>query len=345
MAKRPVGDLSLSMKKAFKKMKGNDTFQLGDDFSPLVLDDVLSTGLPNLDKILAVASDGRWGVPVGKIMSIKSKPSVGKTTFLLRLADQCIARGGAVYFIESEHALDITYARKLSKNVDSFLITQPETLEEAFESAKVAVTLCEKARSVDKSDAPFLIIMDSFSGFTTGAELSGSFGTSGKALGEHARIASLACRKLTGPIARAKATLILSHQVKSRLGVFWGNNETNIGGDAFNYHDSICLNFYRGMTIKDKKKEVLGHYGTAKTTKNKLFTPHKSVKFKIINGNGFNRSFAILDFLILHRHVIKKGAWFHFKADRSLKWQGADGFVAFMKTSGEAKKLTKGYLK
>ena len=334
-------DLSSSMRETIAKTKGVEILSLRDDTTPLVVPDVLSTGLPNLDKILCLSERGQWGLPVGRIISIKSKPSVGKTTLLLRIADQAVKRGGAAHIIESERALDLKYARKVCSSVDNFFITQPDTLEEAFDTIQIALQMCQKARLVNKNTAPFVIIMDSFSGFPPLAEAEGDFSKSGKALGEHARIASMACRKLTGPLAKAGAILILSHQTKSKIGVYWGSTETNIGGDALNYHDSICLNLYRTTAIKDSKKRIMGHHGIIRTTKNKLHLPFREAKFMMVNGKGFSKNFAILDFLIGKRCVIKKGGWFHFKEDKELKWQGFDSFVEFVKSSKKAKRLIK----
>jgi recombination protein RecA len=327
-----------------KSKKEIDILSLGDDSTPLVVKDVLSTGLPNLDKILSRSADGRWGLPVGKIVSLKSKPSVGKTTFLLRVAEEALRRGGAAHIIESEHALDLKYARKICPSVDSFFITQPDTLEDAFDAAKNALEICLKARTKD-NNAPFVIVFDSFSGFSPAAELDGDFSTSGKAMGQHARLASMACRKLTGMVAKANAIMLLSHQTKSKIGVFWGSTETNIGGAAFDFHDSICLNLYRTTAIKDDKKRIAGHYGIIKTTKNKLYPPHREVKFKMVNGKGFSKAFAILDYLIENRIVLKKGGWFHFKEDSSLKWQGADGFNTFLKGSKKARSIAREAIK
>ena len=327
-----------------KSKKDIDILSLGDDSTPLVVTDVLSTGLPNLDHVLSCSVDGRWGLPVGKIVSLKSKPSVGKTTFLLRVAEEALKRGGAAHIIESEHALDLKYARKICPSVDSFFITQPDTLEDAFDAAKNALEICLKTRTED-NNAPFVIIFDSFSGFSPAAELDGDFGTGGKAMGQHARLASMACRKLTGMVAKANAIMLLSHQTKSKIGVFWGSAETNIGGSAFDFHDSICLNLYRTTAIKDSKKRIAGHYGIIKTTKNKLYPPHREVKFKMVNGGGFNRAFAILDYLIEEKVIIKRGGWFNFKKDSSLKWNGVDKFSDFLKGSRKARAIVKGALK
>jgi len=317
---------------------------LADPSTPLVVEDVLSTGLPNLDRILARSKDGRWGLPVGRIVSIKSKPNVGKSSFLLKVALEAYKRGGAVHIVESEHALDLDYARKICAPVKSFLISQPDTLEDAFRAIEIAVDMCLLARQKTGIAAPYLIIMDSFSGFTTQAESDGDFTTKGKSLGEHARLAALACRKLTGPIAKSKAIFLISHQTKSKLGVFWGNPETNIGGDAFNFHDSICLSLYRTNAIKDSKKRIAGHFGLIKTTKNKLFPPHRSVKFKIINGRGFSRNFAVLDFLLERKYIVRRGGWFKMKADPTLKFQGINEFSQFLKDNKEAKTIILGYL-
>jgi recombination protein RecA len=347
MAEKKAKEISLAsaMRETINKTEGADTLFLGDDFTPLMVKAVLPTGLINLDRILSTSEDSNWGLPVGRIISVKAKPSVGKTTFLLTIAEQAIKMGGAVHFIESEHALDLKYARKICSSVDQFFITQPDTLEQAFDAANMAVNACQKARITSKTDAPFVIIMDSFSGFSPSAELAGDFSSSGKALGEHARLASMACRKLTGPLSKAKALLVLSHQTKSKLGVFWGNNETNIGGLAFDYHDSICLSLYRNRAIKDSNNRVIGHYGTIRTSKNKLFPPHREAKFKLINGKGFSSTFSILDFLITHEEVVKKGGWFHFKKNKELRWQGVDGFTSFVKENKEAKILIRKLIK
>ena len=348
--KDEVVDLSSLMREEMNKMttKGKKVAAfmqcLEDDATPLVVNDTLSTGLPNLDRVLSVSKDGRWGLPVGRIVSIKSKPSVGKTTLLLRIAEQAVRRGGAAHIVESEHALEIEYARKVCPSVDKFFITQPDTLEEAFNAIDSALTLCQKARK-NKSNAPFVIIVDSFSGFPPASELEGDFSTGGKALGEHARLASIACRKLTGPLAKANAILVLSHQTKSKIGVFWGSSETNIGGDAFNFHDSISINLYRTNAIKDENKMIIGHFGIMKTAKNKLYPPHREVKFKVINGVGFSKTFSILDYLLFSGVLIKNGGWFHFRGHTDLKWQGMDGFGEFYKSSKEARILERKALK
>ena len=327
------------------KKDSSGIMPLTDPSEPLAVKDTLTTGLPNLDRKLAVSVRGRWGLPVGKIVSVKSKPAIGKSSFLLMVALQAYKRGGAVHIVESEHALDMSYAQRICPPVKNFFISQPDDLEGAFNAIEEAVSICSDSRKKTGSTAPFIIIVDSFSGFTTVGEQAGDFSTGGKALGEHARIASMACRKLTGAIDKAKVILILSHQLKSKIGTFWGSPDTNIGGDAFNYHDSICIKFYKTASIKDSKKRVIGHYGMATTTKNKLIPPFQNARIKVINGKGFVRNFAILDYFIDTKKVIKKGAWFNFRADRSLKWQGVDNFEPFLKESKEARILAKKYLK
>jgi len=330
----------------YKGKESHSIMSLADPSDPLTVKQCLPTGLPNLDRVLAVSESGIWGLPVGKIISVKSKPNVGKTSFLLKVASQAYKRGGAVAIVESERALDMSYVRRLNGlEVDHYMISQPDYLEEAFDTIDYLLDLCIKKRTEAGVESPFLIIVDSFSAFPPRSELEGGFEIKGRALGEHARIASLACRKLTGKIDKAKAILLLSHQFKSKIGTFWGSPNTNIGGDAFNYHDSICISLYRTAAIKDKKGIISGHFGIAKTTKNKLYPPHREIKFKVINGRGFSRDFAILDFLIENGVIKKKGAWFNFSEDKSLKWQGLNNFSAFIKTSKKAKNLIKENLK
>lgn len=338
-----LNSLSKEILNGVRKAKDSvNIMALADPSDPLTVKQCLPTGLPNLDRVLCVSESGAWGLPVGKIISVKSKPAVGKTSFLLKVANQAYKRGGAVAIIESERALDMNYVRKLNGiEVDHYMISQPDFLEEAFETIDSVLNICIERRKSVGTESPFLIIVDSFSAFPPKSELEGGFETKGKALGEHARIASLACRKLTGKIDKAKAILLLSHQFKSKIGTFWGSPNTNIGGEAFNYHDSICISLYKTTTIKDDKGIVAGHFGIAKTTKNKLYPPHREVKFKVINGKGFSKDFAILDFLIGNRTIIKKGAWFHFYEDKDLKWQGLNNFSNFMKTNKKARILAK----
>ena len=338
-----LNPLSESIINGVYKGKGDfNIMSLADPSDPLTVKQCLPTGLPNLDRVLCVSESGKWGLPVGKIISVKSKPGVGKTSFLLKVANQAYRRGGAIAIVESERALDMGYVRKLNgPEVDHYMISQPDTLEEAFDSIDYLLDICIKRREKAGIGPPFLIIVDSFSAFPPKSELEGGFDLKGRALGEHARIASLACRKLTGKIDKAKAILLLSHQFKSKIGTFWGSPNTNIGGEAFNYHDSICISLYRTAAIKDDKSIVSGHFGIAKTTKNKLYPPHREVKFKVINGKGFSRDFAILDFLIGNKTIRKKGAWFNFSEDKDLKWQGINNFSPFIRTSKKARKLIK----
>lgn len=325
--------------------KGLGVMSFADPIDPLTVKDCLPTGLPNVDRMLCLSKKGEWGLPIGKIVSIKSKPAVGKTTFLLRVAKQAYKRGGAVCIIESEHALDLKYAKRLNgPEVGNYLVSQPDTLEEAFGVVENLLDICIHKRKAG-DDSPFVIMMDSFSGFSPKDELEGDFKVGGKAMGLHARIASQACRKLTGRISKAKALLILSHQLKSKIGVFWGNPDTNIGGDAFNYHDSICLTFTKSSAIKDSGKMILGHYAVVKTTKNKLYPPHREARVKIINGRGFEKSFSILEFLLSYRYIVKKGGHFHFKENKDISWQGEEKFEEFLKENSEARNLVKTLLK
>jgi len=320
-----------------KARKEESMILMSDPKTPITVDDVLSTGLPNLDRIISCSVDGKWGLPVGRIVGIKSKPSVGKTSFVLGVAREAQKRGGLVHIIESEHALDLEYIRKLKCDPEGFMISQPDVLEEAFEIIENAVELCEKLRNKYDNQSPFLIIMDSFSGFQTESEMGSGYG-SGGGLAEHARVASRACRKLTGPIKKAKALLLVIHQVKSKIGVRWGNPETHIGGDAFRFHDSVEVSLYRTTSVKFKS-QIVGHHGVARTTKNKLFPPFREAKFRIINGRGFDRNFSILEFLLNEKEIKRKGGWFLFKRHPEIQWQGSANFNSFLKEEKKARIL------
>ena len=165
-------DIALKiMREVNKKQKGEIIQSLGNPITPILMEDVLSTGLPNLDRILASSVDGKWGLPVGRIINVKSKPSVGKTSFVLKVAKEVQRRNGIVWFIESEHALDLEYLKKICE-VEDLLISQPDTLEEALDAIGVGVEACFSLREKD-DNSPFLIVMDSFSGFTTEGERGG----------------------------------------------------------------------------------------------------------------------------------------------------------------------------
>jgi len=322
-----------------KARKEESMLLMSDPKTPITVDDVLSTGLPNLDRILACSINGKWGLPVGRIVGIKSKPSVGKTSFVLGIAREVQKRGGLVHIVESEHALDLEYIRKLKCNVEDFMISQPDNLEESFEIIENAVELCVNLREKYDNQAPFLIIMDSFSGFQTESEMGSGYGSSG-GLAEHARVASRACRKLTGPIKKAKALLLVVHQIKSKIGMTWGNPETHIGGDAFRFHDSIEISLYRTTSLKSGT-QILGHYGTARTTKNKLYPPFREAKFKIINGKGFDRNFAILEFLLSEKEIKKRGGWFTFRRSPEIRFQGSSSFFDLLREDKSTRMLVR----
>jgi recombination protein RecA len=333
MAKK--ASLAIQIMEHVNKTRKSSVIQaLGSSEAILVVDDVLSTGLPDLDRILAVSKSGSHGIPVGRILNIEAKPSVGKTTFLLRLCRQVQKRKGLIWMVESEHALERSYIKKVGVDDEEMLISQPDTLEESLEIIETAVKACQKLRD-ENNNAPFLVMMDSFSGFSPEAEMEG-----GGALGEHARQASKFCRKMTGAISRAKVIFVVVHQIKSKIGITWGNPNTHIGGDAFNFHGSITLSFVRKSAIKEGTK-VIGHNGSIRTIKNKLMPPFQEVDFRLINGKGFDANFSILKALIKEKVVIKKGAWFHFRDDKSIKFQGSDNFVDVLKDNVKARKLTR----
>lgn len=326
------------MRRVNSKRKDSSIQLLGDPSSPLLVDQVLSTGLPNLDRIISCSISGRWGLPVGRIVNVKSKPSVGKTSFILRVAREAQKRDGVVWIIESEHALDVEYARKIGCDIDSYLISQPDTLDDALEITETAVKACADFRE-EENNTPFLIVLDSFSGFTTKGELDGSGG-----LGEHARLASKFCRKMTASIDKARAILLVVHQIKSKIGVTWGNPDTSIGGDAFNFHGSVSLTFTRTGALKEGK-EIIGHRGFIRTTKNKLFPPFKQVGFEVINGKGFRRNLAIFEFLLSKKVLIKKGSWYYFRENRDIRFQGSNGIDEIIRRSKKGRVLIKHALK
>jgi recombination protein RecA len=270
--------------------------RLGDDNAVEI--EAISTGSLGLDIALGIG-----GVPRGRVVEIYGPESSGKTTLALHITAEAQKVGGTCAFVDAEHALDPTYARKLGVNLDDLLISQPDTGEQALEIADTLV----------RSGALDVLVVDSVAALVPRAELEGEMGDSLPGL--HARLMSQALRKLTGSISKSKTTVIFINQIRHKIGVMFGSPETTTGGNALKFYASVRLDIRRIGAIKDRD-EVVGNQTRVKVVKNKLAPPFKVIEFDIMYGEGVSKMGEILDLGVQAGIVDKSGAWFSYGSER-----------------------------
>ncbi len=271
----------------------------------------ISTGSLSLDIAL-----GTMGVPRGRIVEIYGPESGGKTTLALHIVAEAQKANGLAAFIDAEHALDVTYAKKIGVNTDDLLISQPDTGEQALEIAETLV----------RSGALDVLVVDSVAALVPKAELEGDMGDA--QMGLQARLMSQALRKLTGSISKSKTTVIFINQLRMKIGVFFGNPETTTGGNALKFYASQRLDI-RKMTSLKTGQDVTGFRTRVKVVKNKLAPPFREAEFDIIFGEGISREGDVLDLAAEHGVIEKSGAWYSYKGDRI--GQGRDNSRTFLK--------------
>ncbi|MFC5310671.1 recombinase RecA [Azospirillum rugosum] len=260
--------------------------------------EVVSTGSLGLDIALGIG-----GLPRGRIIEIYGPESSGKTTLALHAIAQAQKGGGTCAFVDAEHALDPSYARKLGVNVDELLISQPDAGEQALEIADTLV----------RSGAIDVLVVDSVAALVPRAELEGEMGDSH--VGLHARLMSQALRKLTGSIAKSNCLVIFINQIRLKIGVMFGNPETTTGGNALKFYASVRLDIRRIGSIKDRET-VVGNQTRVKVVKNKMAPPFRVVEFDIMYGEGVSKVGELLDLGIQAGVVEKSGAWFSYDGTR-----------------------------
>ena len=255
----------------------------------------ISTGALSLDIAL-----GGSGIPRGRVVEFYGPESSGKTTLALHAIANAQKAGGVAAFIDAEHALDPTWARKLGVDVSSLLISQPDTGEQALDIAEMLV----------KSNAVDVIVIDSVAALVPAAELAGEMGQSH--VGLQARLMSQALRKLTGVIAKSKCCLIFINQIRMKIGVMFGNPETTSGGNALKFYSSVRLDVRRISTIKSAGDEAIGNRVRTRVVKNKVAAPFKSAEFDIMFDSGISYVGDLLDLAVECDIVNKSGAWFNY---------------------------------
>jgi recombination protein RecA len=279
---------------------------------------VIPTGSLALDIALGIG-----GVPRGRVIEIFGPEASGKTTLALHIISEAQKKGGIAGFIDAEHALDVTYARKLGVKTDDLLISQPDTGEQALEITEMLV----------RSGAIDVVAIDSVAALVPKAELEGEMGDAH--MGLQARLMSQALRKLTSAISKSNTCVIFINQIRMKIGVFMGNPETTTGGNALKFYSSVRLDIRRIGAIKDGQ-DVTGNRTRVKVVKNKLAPPFKEVEFDIMYGEGISREGDILDLAVEKEIVEKSGAWFSF--DRERIGQGRENAKIFLKEHPEVAK-------
>jgi recombination protein RecA len=271
---------------------------------------VISTGSTSLDLCLGVG-----GYPKGRIVEIFGPESSGKTTLTLHAIAECQKAGGIAAFIDAEHALDISYARKLGVNADELLVSQPDHGEQALEIADMLV----------RSGAVDMVVVDSVAALVPKAEIEGEMGDSH--VGLQARLMSQALRKLTATVHKSNCLLVFINQIRMKIGVMFGSPETTTGGNALKFYSSVRLDIRRVGSIK-VGEEAVGNRTRVKVVKNKMAPPFTACEFDIMFGKGISRAGDVIDLAVELKLIDKSGAWYSYNGERI--GQGRDNAKTYL---------------
>jgi len=287
--------------------------------------DAIPTGAFNLD-----AAIGIGGIPKGRVTEIYGPESSGKTTLALHVIANAQRQGGIAAFIDAEHALDADYARKLGVDIDNLLVSQPDTGEQALEIVEVLV----------RSNAVSVVVIDSVAALVPKAEIEGEMGDSH--VGLQARLMSQALRKLAGAINRSQCAVVFINQIREKIGVMFGNPETQPGGRALKFYSSVRLDIRRVGAIKDGD-DVVGNRCRVKVVKNKVAPPFKQAEFDIEYGQGISKEGGILDLALEHDLIQKSGSFFSYGETRL--GQGRENAKQFLKDNPDIAEEVESQLK
>lgn len=296
---------------------GKGTVMRMGDHEPVAIP-AISTGSLGLDVALGIG-----GLPRGRIVEIYGPESSGKTTLTLQVIAEAQRMGGNCAFIDAEHALDPIYAAKLGVNVESLIISQPDTGEQALEVTDMLV----------RSGAVDVLVVDSVAALTPRAEIEGEMGD--HHVGLQARLMSQALRKITGNIKNANCLVIFINQIRMKIGVMFGNPETTTGGNALKFYASVRLDIRRIGAVKDGE-EVIGSETRVKVVKNKVAPPFKQAEFQILYGSGINRMGEVVDYGVKLGFVDKAGAWYSYQGNKI--GQGKNNVLKFLQENPEVAK-------
>lgn len=321
--KDPIGDkpvasegklkaLGLAQEQINKQFGDGAIRRLGDTTTVDV--ELVSSGSLSLDLALG------GGYPKGRIIEIYGPESSGKTTLTLHAIAEIQKQGGTAAFIDAEHALDPSYARKLGVDTDNLLVSQPDNGEQALEIAETLV----------RSNAVDLVVVDSVAALVPQAEIDGDMGDSH--MGLQARLMSQALRKLTGIINKSKTTVIFINQIRMKIGVMFGNPETTTGGNALKFYASLRMDIRRTGQIKEGE-DIIGNRTKVKVVKNKIAPPFRIAEFDIMYNEGISRTGDVLDLAVVHEVVGKSGAWFDYN-DAKIG-QGREATKKYLKENPE----------
>ncbi len=272
---------------------------------------VIPTGCLSLDAALGVG-----GFPRGRVVEVYGPEAGGKTTLTLHVIAEAQKLGGQAAFIDAEHALDPTYARKLGVDVDNLLVSQPDNGEQALEIAETLI----------RSGAVDVVVVDSVAALVPKAELEGEMGD--PQMGLQARLMSQALRKLTAFVSKSRTCLIFINQIREKIGVMFGNPETTTGGRALKFYSSMRLDIRRIQAIKEGDR-VVGSRTRCKVVKNKVAAPFREAEFDIIYGEGVSREGDLIDLGVDQGVIEKSGAWLGFGGERV--GQGRENARIFLK--------------
>jgi len=301
--------LDLALSQIEKQYGKGAIMKLGGADAPVDIP-AISTGSLGLDIALGVG-----GLPRGRVAEIFGPESSGKTTLTLHVIAEAQKAGGTAAFIDAEHALDLSYAKKLGVQVDDLLVSQPDTGEQALEIAETLV----------RSGAIDVIVVDSVAALVPRAEIEGEMGDAH--MGLQARLMSQALRKLTAAISKSQTTLIFINQIRMKIGVMFGNPETTTGGNALKFYSSVRLDIRRIESIKEGQ-EVTGSRVRVKVVKNKMAPPFKQAEFDIMFAQGISKTGELVDLGVDKKVVEKSGAWYSYQGERL--GQGRDAVRDFL---------------